>query len=50
MVFDEFDANEQGSLNPDDLYLMLIKLEMLIERRLVESVFAKFDLYISGLV
>lgn len=49
-VFDEFDFARIGSLRMEDLYLMLVKLEVTIEERLLKPIFDKFDRNKSGLV
>lgn len=49
-MFDEFDFARIGSLRMEDLYLMLVKLEVTIEERLLKPIFDKFDRNKSGLV
>ena len=49
-VFDEFDSGKMGSLRIEDLYMMLVKLEVTIEERLLKPLFDRFDRNKSGLV
>lgn len=49
-VFDQFDTNKNGNLAEDELYTMLVKLEIATEQRLVKPLLRKLDKSGNGVV
>lgn len=49
-MFNEFDTNKNGVLNEDELYTMLVKLEIPTETRLVKPLLKKLDKSGNGVV
>lgn len=49
-LFSEFDTNKNGVLGEDELYTMLVKLEIPTEKRLVQPLLKKLDKNNSGVV
>lgn len=49
-VFDQFDTNKNGNLAEDEMYTMLVKLEIATEQRLVKPLLRKLDKSGNGVV
>jgi len=49
-LFNEFDLNRSGYLSLDDLYAMLIKLDIAVEKKYLHALFNVFDTNKSGYI
>jgi len=49
-VFNEFDLNKSGYLTLEDLYAMMIKLEIPIHKKYLNAVFSNFDKHGKGII
>ena len=49
-VFREFDTNESGVLEADELQAMLVKLQISVDRRYISALLKKFDRNGNGVI
>ncbi len=49
-LFRDFDTNNSGFLTLDELYAMMIKLEIPIARKYLNALFSKFDTNKNGYI
>jgi Ca2+-binding EF-hand superfamily protein len=49
-IFNDFDINKSGYLSIDELYAMLIKLEIPVSKKYLSALFKRFDTNKSGVI